>query len=146
LGTDLGFFNNRISLNATAYYSKSSDVIFQVSLPYSTGFAGELLNAATITNKGLELTLNTTPIKTTYGLKWDLTFNWSRNLNKVTKLYPGIDNFFMGGFGGGEAGIFAIPGQPYGVIYGSTTPHSDLKNLKSPLQWWCRTKPGDRKP
>jgi TonB-linked SusC/RagA family outer membrane protein len=133
LGTDLGFFNNRISLNATAYYSKSSDVIFQVSLPYSTGFAGELLNAATITNKGLELTLNTTPIKTTYGLKWDLTFNWSRNLNKVTKLYPGIDNFFMGGFGGGEAGIFAIPGQPYGVIYGSTTPHSDLKNLKSPL-------------
>jgi TonB-linked SusC/RagA family outer membrane protein len=133
LGTDLGFFDNRISLNATAYYSKSTDVIFQVSLPYTTGFAGELLNAATLTNKGLEITLNTTPVKTSYGLKWDLTFNWSRNINTVTKLYPGIDNFFMGGFGGGEAGIFAIPGQPYGVIYGSTTPHANLNDLKSPL-------------
>ena len=64
-GADLGFLNDRISLNATVYYSKSKDVIFPVSLPYTTGYAGKLLNAATITNKGVELTLNTTPIKPT---------------------------------------------------------------------------------
>ncbi|MBO9572281.1 MAG: TonB-dependent receptor, partial [Chitinophagaceae bacterium] len=133
LGTDLSFLNNRITLNATAYYSKSKDVILQVSIPYSAGFSGELLNASTISNKGLELTLNTTPVRTSYGLKWDLILNWSRNINKIEKLYPGIDNYFMGGFGAGEAGIFAIPGQPVGVIYGSTTPHADLNDLKSPL-------------
>jgi len=132
-GLDLGFLDDRISLNATVYYSKSKDVIFPISLPYSTGYAGKLLNAATITNKGLELTLNTTPIRTGNGLKWDVNFNWSHNANKVVSLAPGFDRFFIAGFGGGEAEIDAVAGQPYGVIYGNTTPHADLNNLKSPL-------------
>ncbi|MEP6951278.1 MAG: SusC/RagA family TonB-linked outer membrane protein [Ginsengibacter sp.] len=132
-GADLGFLNDRISLNATVYYSKSKDVIFPVSLPYSTGYAGKLLNAATITNKGIELTLNTTPVKTASGLRWDLNFNWSTNKNKVVSLAPGFDRFFVAGFGGGEAEIDAVAGQPFGVIYGNTTPHSNLTDLKSPL-------------
>jgi len=132
-GLDLGFLKNRLTFNATGYYSKSTNVIFPVSLPFSTGFAAKELNAATITNKGLELTLDGTPVQTSYGLKWNLIVNWSRNVSKVVTLYPGIQTFFMGGFGAGEAGIFAVQGQPYGVIYGSTTPHSNLNNLKSPL-------------
>ncbi len=131
-GVDLSFLKNRIGLNATAYYSKSTDVIFPVSIPYSTGFSSEELNAAVISNKGLEITLTTNPVKTK-DLNWNLNFNWSRNISKVVSLYPGVDQFFMGGFGGGEAGIFAIPGQPFGVIYGATTPHTDLNNLNSPL-------------
>lgn len=132
-GVDLGFFRSRLNFNATAYYSKSTDVIFPVSIPFSTGFAAKELNAATITNKGLELTLDGTPVQTRYGLKWNIIVNWSRNISKVEQLYPGIQTFFMGGFGGGEAGIFAVQGQPYGVIYGSTTPHSVLTDLKSPV-------------
>ncbi len=132
-GADLAFFQSRIGLNATAYYSKSSDVIFQTSVPYSTGYAGLLLNAASISNKGLELTLTTTPIKAANGLRWDVNFNWSRNINKVLALAPGIDRFFVAGFGGGEAEIDAVAGQPFGVIYGNTTPHSVLTDLKSPL-------------
>lgn len=132
-GFDLGFLNDRISLNATAYYSKSKDVIFPISLPYSTGYAGKLLNAATITNKGIEVTLNTTPVKTASGLKWDLNVNWSTNRNLVVSLAPGFDRFFVAGFGGGEAEIDAVAGQPYGVIYGNTTPHVVLTDLNSPL-------------
>jgi TonB-linked SusC/RagA family outer membrane protein len=133
VGTDLSFLQSRIGLNATAYYSKSTDVIFPTSIPYSTGYAGELLNAASIQNKGLEITLTTTPIKAANGLRWDLNFNWSLNRNKVLALAPGIDRFFVAGFGGGEAEIDAVAGQPFGVIYGSTTPHSVLTDLKSPL-------------
>ncbi|MHA4811845.1 SusC/RagA family TonB-linked outer membrane protein [Flavitalea flava] len=132
-GFELGFLNNRLMFNATGYYSKTTDGIMPISLPFSTGFAGKLVNGPTITNKGLELTLDGTPVQTSYGLKWNVIVNWSRNISKVVTLYPGITSFFMGGFGAGEAGIFAIPGSPYGVIYGSTTPHSDLTNLKSPL-------------
>jgi TonB-linked SusC/RagA family outer membrane protein len=132
-GADLGFLHDRISLNATIYYSKSKDVIFPVSLPYSTGYAGKLLNAATITNKGVELTLNTTPLRTASGLRWDLNFNWSTNKNKVVSLAPGFDRFFVAGFGGGEAEIDAVAGQPFGVIYGNTTPHTNPNDLKSPL-------------
>jgi len=132
-GADLSFLKNRITLNATAYYSRSKDVIFPVSVAYSSGYAGKLLNAATIDNKGLELTLQTTPIKTTYGLRWDVTFNWSRNLNKVISLYKGIDRFFVAGFGGGEAEIDAVAGKPFGMIYGNTYVHTDPNNIKSPI-------------
>jgi len=132
-GTDLEFFNNRIGLNATAYYSKSTDVIFPVSVPYSSGFAGALLNAATLENKGLEITLSTTPVKTISGVRWDLNFNWSRNVNKVVQLYPGFDRIMVGGFGGGEAEIDAVVGQPFGVIYGNTFPRAVAGDLKSPL-------------
>ncbi|MEO8109254.1 MAG: SusC/RagA family TonB-linked outer membrane protein [Ginsengibacter sp.] len=132
-GFDLGFLNDRLSFNATAYYSKSEDVIFPISLPYSTGYAGKLLNAATITNKGIELTLNTTPVRTSSGLKWDVNFNWSTNKNLVVSLAPGFDRFFVAGFGGGEAEIDAVAGQPFGVIYGNTTPHVVLTDLSSPL-------------
>ena len=132
-GADLGFLDDRVSLNATVYYSKSKDVIFPVSLPYTTGYAGKLLNAATITNKGVELTLNTTPFRSSTGLRWDLNFNWSHNLNKVVSLAPGFDRFFVAGFGGGEAEIDAVAGQPFGVIFGNTTPHADLNDLKSPV-------------
>ncbi len=133
VGADLSFLQSRIGLNATAYYSKSTDVIFPTSVPYSTGYAGKLLNAASISNKGLELTLTTTPIKASNGLRWDVNFNWSLNRNKVLALAPGIDRFFVGGFGAGEAEVDAVAGQPFGVIYGSTTPHSVLTDLKSPL-------------
>jgi TonB-linked SusC/RagA family outer membrane protein len=132
-GLDLGFLRNRLIFNATGYYSKSTDGIIPISIPFSTGFAGTLLNATTITNKGLELTLDGTPVQTSFGLKWNVIVNWSRNISKVERLYPGIETFFMGGFGAGEAGIFAVQGAPYGVIYGSTTPHSVLTDLKSPL-------------
>lgn len=132
-GADVSFLKNRITVNATAYYSRSNGVIFPTSVAYSSGYAAKLLNAATIDNKGLELTLQTTPVKTVYGLRWDVTVNWSRNLNKVVALAPGIDRFFVAGFGGGEAEIDAVAGKPFGVIYGSTFVHTDPANLKSPI-------------
>ncbi len=131
-GFDLAFLKSRIVLNVTGYYTKSTDVIFPVSLPYTTGFSSADLNAATITNKGLEITLTGGIIKSK-DLSWDVTLNWSKNTNKVVSLYSGVSNFFMGGFGGGEAGVYAIVGQPLGVIYGSTTAHVNLNDLKSPL-------------
>jgi TonB-linked SusC/RagA family outer membrane protein len=130
LGTDLGFWKNRVTLNATAYYSKSTDVILIVPVAYSTGFAAVLLNAATITNKGLELTLSTTPFKT-QDWRWDVNFNWSRNINNVKSLAAGVDRVLIAGFQNGE--IDAVAGQPFGVIYGSKYVRSDPNDPSSPL-------------
>jgi len=129
-GTDLSFWNNRVSLNATVYYSKSSDVILIVPVAYSSGFSAVLLNAATITNKGLELTLNTTPFRT-QDWKWDLNFNWARNVNRVKSLAAGVDRVLIAGFQNGE--IDAIAGQPFGVIYGSKYVRSSADDPSSPL-------------
>jgi TonB-linked SusC/RagA family outer membrane protein len=133
VGAELGFLGGRINLDATYYDTKTSDVIFPASIPFSSGFAAKELNAAKLENKGIELTLNTTPIKTASGLRWDLNLNWAKNENKVLALGNGINRFFEGGFGAGEAELDAKVGEPLNTIYGATNPHSDLLNLNSPL-------------
>ena len=117
IGTDLSFFHNIISLSGTYYYSMTNDAIIQVPISYATGFAAEWMNAAQISNHGLELTLNTTPIRTKWGLRWDLGFNWSKNVNKVISLANGVDNLFVAGFQNGS--IVDVAGQPAGLIYGT---------------------------
>jgi TonB-linked SusC/RagA family outer membrane protein len=129
-GTDLGFWKNRVTLNATLYYSKSSDVILIVPVAYTSGFGAQLLNAAVLTNKGLELTLNTSPVNSK-NWRWDVNFNWSRNINRVKSLAPGVDKVLIAGFNNGE--IDAVAGQPFGVIYGSAYVRSNPADMNSPL-------------
>ena len=130
LGTDLGLWNNLVVLNATAYYSKSTGVILVVPIAYSTGFASQLLNAATITNKGLEITLSTSPVKNDK-FKWDLNFNFARNINKVVSLAQGIPKVLIAGFQNGE--VDAIAGKAFGQIFGSIYQRSDPNDMNSPL-------------
>jgi len=129
-GTDLGFWKNRVTLNATLYYSKSSDVILTVPVAYTSGFAAQLLNAAVITNKGLELTLNTTPVNSR-DWRWDVNFNWARNINLVKSLATGVDKLLIAGFANGE--VDAVAGQPFGVIFGSAYVRSNPADPNSPL-------------
>ncbi|HTE11251.1 MAG TPA: SusC/RagA family TonB-linked outer membrane protein [Chitinophagaceae bacterium] len=130
LGTDLGFFNNRVTLNATAYYSKTTDAILIVPIAYSTGFGAQLLNAATITNKGLEITAGATPFKSN-NFKWDVSINWSKNKNKVVSLATGVPKVLIAGFQNGE--VDAIAGKAFGQIYGSVYQRSDPNDMNSPL-------------
>ena len=99
----------------TYYSNVSKDQIFSVSIPQSTGYLAQIVNAGKITNKGIEITLNATPVKTK-DLRWDMAVNFSRNRNMVVELAPGIENVFIGGFEG--SAIRAVAGQPYGTIYG----------------------------
>lgn len=117
VGLDLSFVQNRINLSATYYHVKASNQIYTVPIAYSTGFSSVLLNAGEITNRGLELSLNTTPIKAANGLRWDVNFNWATNSNKVVSLREGVGTLFIAGFTNG--GIYAIPGYSTGNIYGT---------------------------
>lgn len=129
-GLDLGFLRNRINFTGTYYYSKTTDAIFTVPYVYSSGFASQLLNAGEITNKGVEISLNTTPVKTR-DFSWDLNLTWSKNKNLVNKLYNGVDKVLIAGFQNGEIDAFA--GKPFGQIYGSVYVRSNsLPTDKAP--------------
>ncbi len=114
-GLDLGILQNRINPNATYYYSKTVDAIFTVPYAYSTGFSSKLQNAGELTNKGFEISLNTTPVKAR-NFSWDLNLNFSTNKNVVTKLFNGVQKILIAGFTGGEIDAFA--GESFGQIYG----------------------------
>ncbi|MEP7232600.1 MAG: SusC/RagA family TonB-linked outer membrane protein [Ginsengibacter sp.] len=129
-GLDISFLQNRINLTSTYYYSKTTDAIFTVPYAYTTGFASKLENAGELTNEGLELSLNTTPVKTK-NFSWDLNLNFSTNKNRVTKLFNGVQKILIAGFTGGEVDAFAGEafGQIYGGIYQRANPGTGSKGL-----------------
>ena len=57
-GTDLRFFNNRISLDVTYYNTTTKDLIVPVTIAPSSGYSSQVLNAGQIQNQGIELMLN----------------------------------------------------------------------------------------
>src|SRR5690606_1331760 len=64
IGIDLGFFNNRLKLTAD-YYNKDTDMAIFTTYPaVETGAGGYNGNAATLDNKGFELSIDATIINT----------------------------------------------------------------------------------
>ena len=62
-GIDAKFLENRLGFQFTVYKSNSTNQLLKVSVPVGTGFSSQYINAGDIQNKGLELVLNATPVK-----------------------------------------------------------------------------------
>ena len=121
VGTNLGFFNNRLSFDLTYYYTRSENQILPVTIPSSTGFSARYANVGRLDNKGFEALVNINPIKTSK-FRWDVTANFSQNLNTVISIADGITSSSING----SAFIGSVPsfkvGSAYGVIIGNALP------------------------
>jgi hypothetical protein len=86
VGLDLGFLKNRLAISATYY--QGTPLTRSLQLPYLIRqvFLAAILKCRRNFNKGLELTLNVSPIKSANGFNWDFSINWNRNVNKVVAL------------------------------------------------------------
>lgn len=87
---ELGFINDRIRLNTAWYRNRSGNQLVGIPLPGTTGFTSIQANLpATVENKGLELELNTNPIRTGT-FNWNSGFNISFPRNKLVS-FPGLE-------------------------------------------------------
>jgi len=86
-GTDLRFLKDRIGLDFTYYKNKSIDQILTPRVSNATGYILSSVNTGELENKGIEITLNATPIKREH-FQWDATLNFSHN-NGIVKQLPG---------------------------------------------------------
>jgi TonB-linked SusC/RagA family outer membrane protein len=93
-GIDLGLYKNRITLTLDAYYKKTSDLLLDVPLPYTSGYANAFQNYGGVENKGIEVALNTVNSEGEFGWTTDLVF--STNRNKVVSLGPGVNQVISG--------------------------------------------------
>lgn len=116
-GLETQFFNRRLGLNVSYYNTLNIDQITPADVSNSTGYNSFLLNAGTIENKGWELSLNATPLKTE-NFSWNMNLNWTKNKSKVVSLADGLDNLQIASLQGGIS-INATPGQAYGTIRGT---------------------------
>lgn len=85
IGLDLGFFNQRLTLEVDAYKKVTSDLLLNAKIPTSMGFTDAFKNIGEVQNSGLEFTLNG-EILTRGEFKWNANFNISFNKNKLRKL------------------------------------------------------------
>jgi TonB-linked SusC/RagA family outer membrane protein len=116
IGLEASFFKSRAGFDITYYNTKTVDQILPVAVSRATGFDRKFVNAGTIENKGIELSVYGTPIKT-QDFSWTINANWTRNRNKVKELYGEVDNLLLASFQ--ATSINATLGQPYGTIRGS---------------------------
>ena len=114
VGLDLRFFQDLFTFGATYYDNTSEDVIFNVDVAPSTGFTSTALNAAQISNRGLELTLDALWPRVG-DFSWNTYANFTTNENVVDDL-AGVQEFSLNGFTGSTSSL--VEGQEFGVFYG----------------------------
>lgn len=91
-GIDINLFNGRINFVADYYYKTTSDVLYPVKVPQTSGFSTAFQNIGSVENKGFEVTLNTTNINTK-DLEWKTALNIAFNSNKITSIPAGGRQF-----------------------------------------------------
>ncbi len=127
IGIETAMLDRRISLDVSYYRTRTYDQITPVPVSNATGFQSVLLNAGTIENKGIEVSLRLQPIKSE-DFNWNINVNWAKNENKVIELTDGIDNLELASLQGGVS-INAAPGEPYGAIRGTDYIYDDNGNI-----------------
>jgi TonB-dependent starch-binding outer membrane protein SusC len=112
VGTEVGFLNGRASAELTYYNRLVSDLLFFRPLATSTGFSRQFFPIGSMSNKGIELMLNTQNVNRR-SFNWRSTVTYTRNRNMVESL----DILDFQSAGGYPNRIRA--GFPAGVFYGS---------------------------
>ncbi|MDT7857273.1 SusC/RagA family TonB-linked outer membrane protein [Rubrivirga sp. S365] len=134
VGTDLGFFDDRLGIEATYYTQNTTDLLLNVELPLTSGFSNQLQNVGELSNKGFELLLRALPVETE-GFRWSSTATFATNKNRID-LDPSVtadpfddvpDETLILGNSFGLVAV--IDDQPQGVFYGSGFARDDAGNI-----------------
>jgi TonB-linked SusC/RagA family outer membrane protein len=94
IGTELKFLNGRLGLDFTYYNSITKNQLASPRLAQSTGYIFLTLNSGSVQNKGMELSLNATPVDTK-DFTWDLTLNLYGNRGTLGDFLPGVGLFYV---------------------------------------------------
>ena len=130
LGTELGFLNDRLSLDFSYYENSSTDQIINLPIANSSGFTSKTINTGEIQNKGIEIGFRATPVASK-DFKWQVYGSYTRNTNEVVSLYAGTDQLTLGG--SSMTGVVAQVGKPYGAFYAADLVHTIQDDQSSPV-------------
>ncbi len=105
LGLDASVLNGRLGLEFTYYNKEVRNLILDLQPAESTGITAIATNAADLQNRGIEIALNTNPIRTA-NFNWFSKVMYWQNRSEITRL--DIPEFLTGSFGGGTLGKYLI--------------------------------------
>lgn len=113
VGADMRFLHDRIGFDFSYYNTVSENQIIRVPVDYATGYTSKYINAGKVLNRGIEVTLHATPLKSP-DFEWKTTFTYSKNHNEILELAAGVE--------GGEEQTLSTSGTVsiIGKVGGST--------------------------
>lgn len=111
-GFDLAVLNNRLQFTIDYYYKKTKDLLLNVEIPWTSGYATSLQNFGSVSNKGVEFGLKSKNLQG--NLSWNTDLNISFNRNKVLTIGEGAISYISGNY------IIKV-GEPLGTFYGTVT-------------------------
>ena len=127
IGADFGFLHSRVTFGADFYDQQLSNGIVKASLPYSSGYATALVNAANTDNRGVELDLKGNIIQTK---NWTVSakVNYTYNRTMVKSINGGVTSLNIssasgyndqGSLNASNTNAYAVVGQLFPVIEGN---------------------------
>ncbi|WMW78316.1 SusC/RagA family TonB-linked outer membrane protein [Flavobacterium sp. 20NA77.7] len=116
ISAQLGFFNDRITLEGSYYVADTKDLITNITASRASGLSTLRGNAGDLQNKGFEIDLGVTPVKTN-SFKWDMRASYTHYKTVVKALAAGVDevNLQSNTF----VGVFATVGEEFPLIKGT---------------------------
>ena len=109
-GTNWAFFDDRVGIDFTYYKTVSTDQFISLPAPSGSGFTRYFVNAGKIVNKGVEISLNLTPVYT-QDLLWTSTINFWSNDNEVVETHPDLSSPITTGQSEGYGSRFEAGGS-----------------------------------
>lgn len=117
IGTEFGFWNNRLSGSVDFFNRKTSDMLFAFSVPSSLGYSSYYANVGDMVNRGVEVELNADLIRTKNVL-WSFNLNLTHVKNEVTYLAPEHKSTTVEGYKGYIDGSYFVgEGLPLYTYY-----------------------------
>jgi TonB-linked SusC/RagA family outer membrane protein len=151
VGLDLSLLERKINFVFDAYYKKTNDLLINVPVPLTSGYATVLQNIGGVENKGIEIGLITENLKTE-NFSWNSNFVFSTNQNKVVEIGNGVSQFFPVVPNGSllqQQPVTVKVGSPLGTFWGYKTngifQTQDEINAQPKINSLANTKVGDRK-
>jgi TonB-linked SusC/RagA family outer membrane protein len=154
LGFDFGLLKDRINFIFDAYYKLTSDLLVEVPVPTSSGYTQGLKNVGSVSNKGIEFTVNADVISGSKAksFNWHTALTFAHNQNRVESLGDDVDSYtprVPNGNIGRFNPLIVKEGYALGTFWGYETDGivqqgDDLSAIPTP-SWTTGVKPGDHR-
>ncbi|WP_353185474.1 SusC/RagA family TonB-linked outer membrane protein [Parapedobacter lycopersici] len=128
-GLEVRALNNRLGADITLYRKVTTDDIVRASVPSTSGYSNVSLNVGEMRNQGVELLLTGTPVQSTAGFRWDVSYNMAYNQNTVVKIADGLTSLTGGAARTDNARINHYEGSPYGMVSGFRARRDEQGNI-----------------
>ena len=116
LGFNLGLFQDRLNFDVSYYHKKTTDLLLDCPVPYSTGYTSMFKNIGSVKNQGLDIMISATPFRTK-DFTWTSTLNLNYNKNEITALGENNEDIGLMNWVGGYEGVLRV-GESMGSFYG----------------------------